>query len=78
MTVRIVRRQARIEFLPRGNQFGPEHVGEQRVSLARAIPQSALRRTPLVTLGADGGSLGRTQVSAVSATSGFRSQQVSG
>lgn len=78
MTIGIVRRKARTGCLPRGSQSRPELVGEQRVSPVRAIPQSTLCRTSLVTPGAEGGSLGRAQVWPASVTVGFRRQHTSG
>jgi len=78
MTIGIVLREARTGCLPRGSQSRPELVGEQRVSQVRARPQSALRRTSLVTPGAEGGSLGRMQVWPFAITGGFRKKQTSG
>ena len=78
MIARIVGWEARTGTHPKGIQFAPELAGEQQVSPVRAIPHSTLRRTPLVTPSADGGSPGRTHVSTVSADVGFRRLQASG
>lgn len=78
MTVSIALWAARTGCLLKECQSRLELVSGRRVRPVRARSQSILRRTPLVTSGAGGGGLDRTQFSTVSARDGFHGQHTSG